>query len=155
MSDETGRAPGGDGRRATARETFGEYRYCFACGRDNPFGLRVEPERGEETWRIAWTPRAEYEGYEGVLHGGIVATLLDEAMAYAAISVAARAATAEMQVRFLKPVSVTEPLVIEGEVVEKRRRVLSTAARLVQGGETRATATGKFVVTRVSARTSG
>lgn len=129
---------------------FREYNNCFACGSENPVGLRVSPQRADGRSRVTWQPRAEYEGYRNVIHGGIVSTLLDEAMAYAALSLVKNCATAEMQVRFQKPVTTDEAIVLEGEVIQRQRRVVHTAARLVQGGVVKATATGKFVCLRDS-----
>lgn len=125
---------------------YGDYRYCFACGADNPIGLRVTAQYRDGVSELSWTPRREYEGYQGVLHGGIIATLLDEAMAYAAISLVGSCATAEMQTRYRQPVSSTQSLRLEGRVIAHKGRVVTTEADLIQDGALKATATGKFVI---------
>ena len=65
---------------------------CLVCGRDNPHGLRldlhVDPETG--IVRIEFAPRREHIGFEGVVHGGVLATVLDEAMVWAATWAARR-----------------------------------------------------------------
>ncbi len=128
--------------------SFREYNNCFACGSENPVGLKVTPERADGLSRVTWMPTAAYEGYRNVIHGGIVSTLLDEAMAYAALSLVKNCATAEMTVRFRKPVTTEEEIVLEGRVIERHRRVVHTEAKLVQGGVEKATASGKFVCLR-------
>ncbi len=123
---------------------FVRYNNCFACGKENPIGMRIDRERADGKSLVSWTPRSEFEGYHKVLHGGIVCTLLDEAMAHAALSLAPNCATAEMKVRFREPVRTDEPLEVAGEVVDRKWHVLYAEARVIQGGRVKATATGKF-----------
>ncbi len=121
---------------------------CFVCGQDNPGGLRLNPESQEGRAVIDWTPPPTYQGYAGVLHGGVISTLLDEAMAHAALSLVGRAPTVEIAVQFLKPVLTGQPLSVRAEVRERRRRVLIVDAELVQDGETRARGEGKFIAVK-------
>jgi uncharacterized protein (TIGR00369 family) len=122
--------------------------YCFACGRQNEGGLQVRPETGEGWAVVRWIPAPHYQGYAGVLHGGIISTLLDETMAHAALSLVGRAATAELAVQFLKPVMTGRELVVRAEVREQKRRILLVGAELFQDGERRARGEGKFLVVR-------
>lgn len=126
-------AGGKAGRAAvgTSREIRGEdgRRYafadhnCFACGGTNPFGMRLEIALGEGSARAEWVGRAEYVGWEDKIHGGILATLLDEVMAWAPSSYDAWAVTAEMDLRYRSPASPGERLVAEAHVVRRRRRI--------------------------------
>ena len=87
-----------------------------------------------------------YAGFPGVAHGGILATLLDEVMAWSAIESAGRACvTGEMKIRYLKPVPVEEPLLAWGEPAEDRGRYLFCRGE-VEGanGEVLVRAEGKF-----------
>jgi len=127
------------------RTKFSEYNNCFVCGTGNPLGMKVTAQKGEGTSIVTWLARREFEGYSGVLHGGIVSALLDEAMAYATLSIASNCATAEMNVRFLRPVRVGESVRVEGVVTGQHRRLYHTSAELIQDGEIRAIATGKFI----------
>lgn len=140
---------------AAALEKFVDDDYCFACGHLNPIGLHVtvRAEMGES--EIRWTPAREHQGYSGVLHGGIVSTLLDEAMAYACISLAGPAATAELTVRYRIPVSTTEPVTVLADARRLRGRVLHAEGRLVQQGEVRCTATARFVAGKRSLPSRG
>jgi len=121
--------------------------FCFVCGRDNPRGLHLEPEGRDGRCSFTWTPGQEFQGWSGIVHGGIIAALLDEAMAYAAMSTGGRHATAEMSLRFHRPVSTGEPLDVEGTVEIVRGRVDLTSAVLSQGGVRCASATARFVRT--------
>ena len=126
-------------------DIFDDDRYCFVCGEKNPFGLQLEPvgENGKGT--IVWTPEKRHQGYTGVVHGGLISTLLDEAMAYAAMSVAGFCATADISVKFRKPVHTGETVRIEAELVEQRGRILKLQATAFQEGEEKARGRATFV----------
>jgi uncharacterized protein (TIGR00369 family) len=130
-----------DGRRYA----FADHN-CFACGRDNPIGMSLHIELGEGTARTSWTAGDVFVGWSDKLHGGIVATLLDEVMAWACSSFDAWAVTAEMTVRYRSPSAPGEELRAEGRVVERRRRIYEVAGE-VRGADGRlvAEATGRYL----------
>ena len=105
-------------------------RRCFACGPDNPNGLRMTFDYGDGTAKSRVVPRREFGGWSNIMHGGIVATLLDEAMAHAAIGAGERAVTARIEVRFRKAVPTDVPLVVEGRVQGRRGRVMEMESTL-------------------------
>jgi uncharacterized protein (TIGR00369 family) len=74
-----------------------------------------------------------YEGWEGIVHGGIVCTILDEVMAWSFVSRDIWAVTARMNVEFRKPVAVGRPVHAEGRVVEVRRRLVTVAGEIADG----------------------
>ena len=120
---------------------------CFACGTLNTGGLglalHVEPGR-------SWTELAldrRFEGWEGVVHGGILCTILDEVMAWALVGEDSWGVTARMSVDFRRPVEVGVPIRAEGWTTRSRRRIVETAARIVEPstGTELATATGLYV----------
>ncbi len=130
---------------------IGDDHYCFACGVRNPdgLGLRFEyPEPGRS--RAEFTPARKYQGWSGILHGGIIATLLDEAMAHAyggpARGAGESAVTAEMTVKFKKIVRTGEITVLEGRVTCVRGRLIECASILRdESGTEFAEATGKLL----------
>jgi uncharacterized protein (TIGR00369 family) len=132
--------------RESETEEFLRDDYCFACGQENPDGLRLRPEAGEGKATVRWTPPLHYQGYAGVLHGGVIATLIDEVMAHAALSLVGRAPTAELSLRFLKPVMTGRELEVRAQVRERGRRILTLDAELIQDGEVRARGEGRFLV---------
>jgi uncharacterized protein (TIGR00369 family) len=109
---------GADGRRYA----FADHN-CFACGDSNPLGMRLRIELGEGTARTAWRAGDDFVGWSDKIHGGIVATMLDEVMAWACASFDAWAVTAEMSVRYRSPASPGDELEAEARVVTKRRRI--------------------------------
>jgi len=136
-------------------DTFDRDDLCFVCGQQNDGGLRLRPRSEEGRCVIEWVPASRYQGYAGVLHGGVISTLFDEAMAHAALSVAGPSPTAGISVEFVKPVAIGRPIRIEAAVKERRRRILRTEAELRQDGEVRARATGTFVAVRSADRRAG
>lgn len=121
---------------------------CFACGPDNPIGMHVHFERAEGAEgvvaRVSLGP--EYQGWRGIAHGGIVMALLDEAMAHAAGYAGHRGVTANVSVRFRKPVPLERPIEVRGRVTWQRRNVLGVDASVLGGdGTVLAHAEGSFV----------
>jgi uncharacterized protein (TIGR00369 family) len=124
---------------------FDDDRHCFVCGEKNPFGLRLNPEGRDGRGTISWLPDSRHQGFEGVVHGGLISTLLDECMAYAAMSTGGFCATAEITVRFRQPVSTGVPVNVEARVVEERGRVVKLEASVNQDGEEKASGRGTFI----------
>ena len=114
---------------------------CFACGRDNAIGMRLKIELGEGVARTTWVGGHDYVGWSDKLHGGIIATLLDEVMAWAPSSYDSWAVTAEMSVRYRSPALPGETLEATGRVVERRRRIYRVAGE-VRGADGRLVAEG-------------
>ena len=110
-------------------------RSCFACGPDNPRGLRLAFETSEGGEMIAeWIPQPELEGYQGIVHGGIVSTVLDEAMAKAVDATGAEALTAELRVRFRQQVSSGCPVHVRGWIEGRNKRMIHAEAALTGAG---------------------
>lgn len=122
-------------------------RRCFACGPDNPHGLQLTFEYGDGTARARVSAAQRFSGWSSVIHGGIVATLLDEAMAHAAISRGIRAVTARLEVRFRRAIPVGAPLIAFGRIENQRGRMLEISSSLCDpDGTPYAQAHGRFVI---------
>ena len=105
---------------------------CFGCSPDNPLGLHMEFSLEGDTVVSTWSPQAHLQGYSGVLHGGIQATLMDEIASWA-IQVMGRSSgvTSELTVRYLKPVPVDHgPLRLEARLVETRHHLTTVGVTL-------------------------
>ncbi len=104
---------------------------CFACGPENEIGLRLRFERnGDDGVRAQTMLRPEFQGWQGIAHGGVALSLLDEAMAHAAGAAGHRGVTATMSARFRKPVPLGVEINVEGRVKWMRRNVLELEARV-------------------------
>lgn len=104
--------------------------HCFVCGKQNQSGLQLDFALEEDEVRCRLSIPAVYQGWQGIVHGGIVATLLDEVMAKAAHFAGITAVTAEITVQYKKPTPAERPLVLSGRVLEKQRRILITTGEL-------------------------
>ena len=121
---------------------------CFVCGRANSSGLDLEFETDGTIVRTRFVPKPEHVGFKGIIHGGIVATLLDEIMVWACgVQTQRFAFCAEMTVRYLQHVQPEIELVAEGELVSNRRnRIFETRAELRnREAIVLATSTGKYL----------
>jgi uncharacterized protein (TIGR00369 family) len=125
---------------AGRRYAFADH-HCFACGRDNPVGMRLRIELGDGTARTEWLAGEDFVGWSDKLHGGIIATLLDEVMAWAPSSFDSWAVTAQMSIRYRSPAAPGERLEAEGRVVERRRRIYEVHGE-VRGADGRIVAEG-------------
>ena len=122
---------------------------CIACGRENPHGLRLRFENKGQMVASDWIPSEGWQGFRGVIHGGVVATVLDEAMSKAVVARGWEALTAELTIRLRKRVAPGERLTVLGMVVSKRKREIRAEASLRDGGGgERAHAWAKFLVLR-------
>ncbi len=98
---------------------------CFVCGRDNPHGLHLHFFTDEQNRVHAeFTPRDEHQGFPGVMHGGVISAIFDEAIGRTAIANNFWCVTAELTVRYKIPIALGEPLQVTGEIVKMGARVL-------------------------------
>jgi len=125
-----------DGRRYA----FADH-HCFACGGTNPIGMRLKIEIGQDMSRATWVAGDDFVGWSDKIHGGIIATLLDEVMAWAPSSNDAWAVTAEMTIRYRSPAAPGEELRAVGRVVGRRRRIYDVTGE-VRGADGRVIAEG-------------
>lgn len=121
---------------------------CFACGPANPIGLHLHFDRAEpEGVRCKALLASQFQGWRGIAHGGIVAMLLDEAMAHAAGAKGYLGMTGELKLRFRGAVPIGEPIVLRGSVRWQRRHLLNIEATISgNGGELLAGGEGSFVI---------
>ena len=128
---------------------------CFACGAENPIGLCLDfVSAGERAVEAHWRPRGDFEGFQGIIHGGIVSTVLDEAMSKAVASLPCQALTCELRIRLRSHVATGAELIVRGWVTEKRkRRILAEAVLVADSGQEYARGWGTFLATsEVTAR---
>ena len=122
--------------------------YCFGCGKNNPDGMRLKFSYDEAGKRFLCRFRLtkRFTGPPGHAHGGIIATILDEAMGKVNKIHNVIALTSEISVQYLKPVPLGKPLRVESHEVSVRgRRHINAAAILNQRGDVLARSRGTFI----------
>ena len=125
---------------------------CFGCGPANPTGLQLEFLLAEDGAAVCLTTVSErFDGHPGSLHGGIIATLLDEAMSKAVRARGLTAMTGRIEIDYLRPVPSGAPLRMEGRIVRSEGRKHWTEARILNARRT-ALAEGKGLFIEVRPR---
>lgn len=118
---------------------------CFVCGPGNERGLRLEFQRDGEYVFAEFRPEEWQQGWTGVVHGGILASVLDEVMAYVLFFSGIRGVTARMEIRYRRPVTAGAALRVEASIVSDSRRVTDVQGRVMHGPEIVAEAQGRFM----------
>jgi uncharacterized protein (TIGR00369 family) len=123
---------------------------CYVCGAKNQDGLRAsfEIDAKDRSIRGTFTPRPEHEGWTGIVHGGLITTLLDEAMVKLAANLGMPAVSAELTVKFRSPARPGEELVVRGRIVDSQNRLILAEACVGRGAVIVAEAKGKLLKIR-------
>jgi len=122
---------------------------CFVCGKENTRGLKLDfvLDKEKKTMETVFIPEEWQQGYADIIHGGIIATLLDEVMGKLAFELGINAVTAELSVRFKKPVGRKDKLLIKGRIINETSRIVYAKAEAgFEDGSLAAEANGKFIV---------
>ena len=123
-------------------------RGCLVCGQANPHGLKLHLHVDPATGIVSteFTPRVEHIGFDGIVHGGILATVLDEAMVWAATWSGKRfCVCGELSVRFRQSAEVGQKVIVTARVEVARSKLITTTSEVLAGDVILATATGKYV----------
>ena len=110
-----------------------EYRddgMCFVCGPRNPIGLKLDFDLlDDRTLRTAFIPQKPHQGYADVVHGGILAAILDEVMVNLPYKLGQKVVTTRMEVTFRQPAQVGHRLVFTARLVKETKRTLEAQAQ--------------------------
>ncbi len=132
---------------------------CYGCGPDNERGLALEFDRDGEAVVARLTPSPEHGGYGRLVHGGVTATLVDEAFGWALFALLGKIGmTTEMTLTFHAPLRCGEPLMVRGTIEHSDARTAIVRAEIHHGaGKLAATGTGtlRFVSQRAVERIGG
>lgn len=120
--------------------------HCLFCGGSNPLSLRLVFEASEEGGvRALYTAPPELQGYDGIVHGGILASLLDSAMTHCLFHRGVRALTGDLHVRYMRSVPFGVPLEIRARVRSSRAPVHLLESDITAGGTVMVRAEAKFM----------
>ena len=101
-----------------------ELNMCFGCSQKNPAGLKLQFEESEESIHASWQPAEIYQGYTNILHGGIIASLLDEIGAWCvSVKIGTAGVTSEMKTKYLSPVYINRGnLTLKASIAEQTKK---------------------------------
>lgn len=120
---------------------------CVVCGHQNPHGLHLTFRVDEKGVIAEWIPGKNWESFQGVIHGGVVSTVLDEAMSKAIIAHGLEAFTVDLHVRFKQKLRTGETVSARGWVVQQqKRRITAEASICNRSGDEHAHAWGVFLI---------
>ena len=129
-----------------SRPAFSPQHWCYGCGELNPESLGITFEVDGLKVIGRFTGRKEHQGFPGVAHGGLAATVMDDAMGWAMYAAGAWAMTARMEVKYRKPVPLEEEVIVTAEVVRDRGKWLEAVSEIRSAsGQRLAEAKGVFV----------
>lgn len=110
---------------------------CFICGKDNPIGLkavfRTDPARRRAETHICIGE--QFQGWQGITHGGIISALLDEICAQACMCSGLQVVTSELKIRFREAIPSGSTVTVTGEVIGERRRLVDAKGRIELDGK--------------------
>jgi acyl-coenzyme A thioesterase PaaI-like protein len=120
---------------------------CFVCGPLNPIGLKLHFRIDGDVCRAEFTPEPAHMGYEGVTHGGIVFSLLDDVMANWLWLQGERCFTARADIRYRAQLPIGTPVRLEGRLVKRKGRLVQLSGCVIRTDveELVAEATGSFM----------
>jgi uncharacterized protein (TIGR00369 family) len=120
--------------------------HCVVCGRSNEHGLGLLFHSTEDgAIEASFECESIFQGYPDMLHGGVICALLDGAMTNCMFANGQATMTAELNVRFRHPVTTGNPATIRAWITSSTRPLHEVAAELIQDGQVKATAKGKFL----------
>lgn len=120
--------------------------FCLVCSRSNPHGLALEFNVNDDrSVTASFTANPAVEGFQGLLHGGMIASLLDGAMTNCLFAHGLVAVTAELRVRYRKPVAIGSEMVVRAWMEKPHPPLYLMRAELHQEGCVKATAVAKFM----------
>ena len=140
LRNEVADRPCSEGRTVP---TPGSHTTCMVCGNNHSLGVHFHVSGGEVATTVAL--RDEWQGYAGVMHGGMIATLLDAAMTHCLFHHHVEAMTADLQVRYLEPIECIGTIDIAARLLGHRRLIYDLSAELRVAGHIKARATAKFM----------
>ena len=125
-------------------------RYCFACGPLNPIGLHMEVSFRDNKALSRLALKREFQGWSEMVHGGVLATILDEIMAHAVVHYVGQAVTTLLQITYRAPLQVGEEFEVVGYVAEQKSRaaVAKAEIRTLHSKKLIARGESKFILLR-------
>jgi acyl-coenzyme A thioesterase PaaI-like protein len=115
---------------ASTEELRDAARACFGCGYANQHGLQLKFDLVDGVTVATFVPRPEHQGYPGLLHGGLISVILDEALGWTTYGRGIPTVTGKLSVRMREPVPVDQPLRVRAWITQERRRWTETRGEL-------------------------
>ncbi len=100
-------------------------KWCFACGSENPIGLKLKFRMASDSEMVAeWLPEKSHQGFKGLLHGGLMALVLDEVMVNLAWKKGLNAVSVDLRIRYKKAVRIGEKVTLRSWIDLHNKRLV-------------------------------
>jgi acyl-coenzyme A thioesterase PaaI-like protein len=109
---------------------------CFVCGPDNPIGLRIPFVFEGDVCRATFVPNENHAGFDGVAHGGIIFSVLDDVMANWLFLQKARGVTAKCEIRYRSPLPIGREITVECRLKRRKGRLVQLESKAVRDDAT-------------------
>ncbi len=120
--------------------------HCFACAPENQQGLGLAfSTEADGITRMTWAPSPDYQSYDGRVHGGILATLIDASMVHALFARGVAGVTAEMKIRYYSPAELGAPVTLSTQILAHKLGLYRLCAEIFQNERLVARADAKFM----------
>jgi len=122
---------------------------CFACGSNNGAALRLNFHKKEDDSVVGYfTADPKFEGYSGIVHGGIIATLLEAAMTHCLLKKGISALTGRLSIRYSSPIRVGTVVKLEARIIKRSHKIFFLEGQAIVEGKKMAYAEAKYVLRR-------
>jgi len=124
------------------------YKNCFVCGKDNPIGLNITFFEDKDKIRAEFMPESKHQGFKGIVHGGVLFSILDEIMGRTAIITKdVMTMTVEINIKYRKKALVGEKIIFTAQMTKDLGRMIKAQAEArSEDGTLLTEAKGKFIV---------
>ncbi|MDD5014314.1 MAG: PaaI family thioesterase [Atribacterota bacterium] len=124
------------------------YKDCFVCGKDNATGLNIVFFRDQDKIKAEFIPESKHQGFKGIVHGGILFSILDEIMGRTAVvSKGVMTMTVEINIKYRKKALVGEKIIFIAQMTKDLGRMIEAQGEArSEDGTLLTEAKGKFLV---------
>ncbi|MEA1940344.1 MAG: PaaI family thioesterase [Candidatus Caldatribacteriota bacterium] len=129
-------------------EFLSNYKNSYVCGKENPIGLKIKLFKDKNKIKAEFIPESKHEGYIGIVHGGILFSIMDEIMSRTAMETkGVMTLTVEINIKYRKRVKIGEKIIFSAEMTKDLGKMIETEAQAYSENETLLVeAKGKFIV---------
>jgi len=129
-------------------EALPGYRNCFVCGKENPFGLKITFFKDKNKVKAEFIPESKHQGFQGIVHGGVLFSILDEIMGRTAlITKRVMTLTVEIDIKYRKKAIIGEKIIFTAHMTKDLGRMIEAQGQACkEDGTLLAEARGRFIV---------
>ncbi len=129
-------------------EALPGYKECFVCGKENPFGLKITFFKDQKEVKAEFIPESKHQGFRGIVHGGILFSILDEIMGRTAIiTKGVMTLTVEINIKYRKKAPTGKKIIFTAQMIKDLGRMIEAQAQArLEDGTLLTEARGRFIV---------